>query len=91
LALRAGLMGNKSGTRVDQKGLGGSEAGWWGASLGGVRADRACREWVEGKGGAKPVRIKISPRQAALALLAKPNQGERLRPRRCWPALRLSA
>ena len=30
-----------------------------------------------------PARIRISPRQAALALLGKPNQGERLRPRRC--------
>ena len=36
-------------------------------------------------------RIKMSPRTVALALLGKPNQGERLRPRRCWPALRLSA
>ena len=30
-----------------------------------------------------PARIRISPRQAALALLGRPNQGERLRPRRC--------
>ena len=38
-----------------------------------------------------PARIKMSPRYVALALLGKPYQGERLRWRRSWPALRLSA
>ena len=38
-----------------------------------------------------PAKIRMSPRQVALALLAKPYQGERLRWRRAWPALRLSA
>ena len=53
---------------------------------------RACaREASRTKRATLPARSKMSPRQAALALLGKPNQGERLRPRRCWPALRLSA
>jgi hypothetical protein len=46
-------MRNKSDIRVDQKGLAGSEMGWRGAGLRAVRAKRACREWVKGKGGAK--------------------------------------
>ena len=45
---------------------------------------RACaREASRTKRATLPARSKMSPRQAALALLGKPNQGERLRPRRC--------
>ncbi len=35
--------------------------------------------------------VKMSAKMEALALLARPNQGERLTPRRVWSALRLSA
>ena len=53
MTLGASLMRNKSGRRVGQKRLVGSEAGWWSASLGAAGADQACPEWVERKGGAK--------------------------------------
>jgi hypothetical protein len=35
--------------------------------------------------------VKMSAKRDALALLARPNQGERFTPRRAWSALRLSA
>ena len=35
--------------------------------------------------------VRMSAKQAALALLARPNQGERLTPCRAWSALRLLA
>jgi hypothetical protein len=35
--------------------------------------------------------VKMSAKREALALLARPNQGERFTPRRAWSALRLSA
>jgi hypothetical protein len=35
--------------------------------------------------------VKMSAKMEALALLARPNQGERFTPRRAWSALRLSA
>ena len=35
--------------------------------------------------------LRMSPNKSALALFARPNQGERWSPRRVWQALRLSA
>ena len=35
--------------------------------------------------------VKMSAKMEALALLERPNQGERFTPRRAWSALRLSA